>query len=53
MKLLKLKIENKDGFRSLQQGFEINFHTLDDTEAMGQFRPFCFRSEERRVGKEC
>lgn len=42
MKLLKLKIENKEGFRSLQQGFEINFHTLADTEAMGQFRPFCF-----------
>jgi len=42
MKLLKLTIENKDGFRSLQQGFEINFHTLADTEAMAQFRPFCF-----------
>lgn len=42
MKLLKLKIENTKGFRSLQQGFEINFHTLDDTEAMGNFRPFCF-----------
>lgn len=42
MKLLNLKIENKDGFRSLQQGFEINFHTLADTEAMGKFRPFCF-----------
>lgn len=42
MKLLKLKIVNKDGFRSLQKGFEINFHTMEDTEAMGQFRPFCF-----------
>ena len=42
MKLLKLKIENEDGFRSLQQDFVINFHTLADTEAMGQFRPFCF-----------
>lgn len=42
MKLLKLKIDNEEGFRSLQQGFEINFHTLADTEAMGQFRPFCF-----------
>ena len=42
MKLLKLKIENEDGFRSLQQGFEINFHSLADTEAMEQFRPFCF-----------
>ncbi len=42
MKLLKLKIENEKGFRSLQQGFEINFHTLANTEAMEQFRPFCF-----------
>jgi restriction system-associated AAA family ATPase len=42
MKLLRLKIENEDGFRSLQKGFEINFHTLGDTEAMEQFRPFCF-----------
>lgn len=42
MKLLKLKIENKEGFRSLQQGFEINFHSLLDTEAMEKFRPFCF-----------
>lgn len=42
MKLLSLKIENQEGFRSLQQGFEINFHSLADTEAMGYFRPFCF-----------
>lgn len=42
MKLLGLKIENKEGFRSLQQGFEINFHSLADTEAMEYFRPFCF-----------
>jgi len=42
MKLLRLKIENEDGFRSLQKGFEINFHTLADTEAMEKFRPFCF-----------
>ena len=42
MKLLRLKIENEDGFRSLQKGFEINFRTLADTEAMEQFRPFCF-----------
>lgn len=42
MKLLTLKIENKDGFRSLQQGFEIKFHNLEDTDAMEQFRPFCF-----------
>lgn len=42
MKLLSLKIENKDGFRSLQQGFEIKFHALEDTRAMEAFRPFCF-----------
>ena len=42
MKLLRLKIENNEGFRSLQQGFEIMFHTLSDTEAMEKFRPFCF-----------
>jgi len=42
MKLLKLRIENEEGFRSLQKGFEINFHSLADTEAMEQFRPFCF-----------
>lgn len=41
MKLLKLKI-NEGGFKSLQKGFEINFHTLENTEAMEQFRPFCF-----------
>lgn len=42
MKLLRLKIENEEGFRSLQKGFEINFHTLANTKAMEQFRPFCF-----------
>jgi restriction system-associated AAA family ATPase len=42
MKLLRLKIENKAGFRSLQQNFEIRFHTLDNTGAMEEFRPFCF-----------
>ncbi|MDM1550601.1 restriction system-associated AAA family ATPase [Empedobacter falsenii] len=42
MKLLRLKIENKEGFRSLQQGFEINFHSLADSDAMEYFRPFCF-----------
>lgn len=26
----------------MQQGFEINFHSLADSEAMEQFRPFCF-----------
>ncbi|WP_313002878.1 restriction system-associated AAA family ATPase [Chryseobacterium gleum] len=42
MKLLRLKIENKEGFRSLQQNFEINFHSLAETHSMGHFRPFCF-----------
>lgn len=42
MKLIRLKIENEGGFRSLQKGFEIKFHSLVDTEAMEQFRPFCF-----------
>lgn len=42
MKLLKLKIENEEGFRSLQKGFEITFHSLADIIAMGEFRPFCF-----------
>jgi restriction system-associated AAA family ATPase len=41
MKLLSLKIENKDGFRSLQQGFEIKFHAQDDRGTMEAFRPFC------------
>lgn len=42
MKLLRLKVDTNEGFRSLQKGFEINFHTLAGAEAMGQFRPFCF-----------
>lgn len=42
MKLLKLKIQSQEGFRSLPRDFEINFHTLNNTEAMEQFRPFCF-----------
>jgi restriction system-associated AAA family ATPase len=43
MKLLKLKIGSiTENFRSLQAGFEINFHTLDNTFAMENFRPFCF-----------
>lgn len=42
MKLLKFRIENDEGFRSLQKDFEINFHSLADPEAMEKFRPFCF-----------
>lgn len=41
MKLLKLKIESDDGFRSLEKGFEINFHLLDDVQLHGSFRPLC------------
>jgi len=40
MKLLKLKIEEK--FRSLHEGFEIDFHTLEKQNEMNEFRPFCF-----------
>ncbi|MGN7759637.1 restriction system-associated AAA family ATPase [Chryseobacterium sp. 22532] len=43
MKLLSLKIgQMEDSFRSLYQGFEINFHSLSDIPAMEEFRPFCF-----------
>jgi restriction system-associated AAA family ATPase len=41
MKLLKLKI-GEGGFRSLHNGFEIEFHTLENTKAMEEFNPFCF-----------
>lgn len=43
MKLLSLKIGQMDkSFRSLHSGFEIYFHSLSDTKAMEEFRPFCF-----------
>lgn len=42
MKLLRLKIESQEGFRSLPNGFEILFHSLEDLDEMEQFRPFCF-----------
>lgn len=43
MKLLKFKIgEISENFRSLHNGFEINFHSLNDTVSMEEFRPFCF-----------
>lgn len=43
MKLLKLKIGNdKKGFKSLHPGFEIEFHSLDNYNAMREFNPFCF-----------
>jgi restriction system-associated AAA family ATPase len=42
MKLLKLTIQNTQGFRSLQQGFSINFHNEKNSDAMQSFSPFCF-----------
>lgn len=39
MKLLKLKIKTR--FRSLQEGFEIDFHKSYDNK-IGEFHPFCF-----------
>ena len=39
MKLISLKI--RSDFRSLKNGFEINFHSLND-EDFSQFHPFCF-----------
>lgn len=43
MKLLSLKIGQMEAsFRSLHSGFEIHFHSLTDTKAMEEFRPFCF-----------
>jgi restriction system-associated AAA family ATPase len=35
-------MEDEKDFKSLQKGFEINFHSLDETNAMEEFRPFCF-----------
>ncbi len=43
MKLLRFKIgEIPENFRSLHAGFEIDFHSLNDTISMEEFRPFCF-----------
>lgn len=43
MKIVSLRIgKMKNNFRSLYPGFTINFHTLEDFDAMRQFRPFCF-----------
>lgn len=40
MKLIRLKI--KDGFRSLIEGFEINFRESVKDESLNSFHPFCF-----------
>ena len=44
MKLIRLKINSS--FRSLQQGFEIKFHSptlsSDSFKSLGEFHPFCF-----------
>src|SRR5690242_3608396 len=47
MKLLKLEIgdlRKEKQFRSLQAGFKVEFHSLDDKgqKAMETFSPFCF-----------
>lgn len=41
MKLLKLKIDSENGFRSLGKGFEICFHQSSDLEELVLFRPIC------------
>jgi len=41
MKLLRLKI-GKGGFKSLRDGFEMNFHSLDNLVLMDNYNPFCF-----------
>lgn len=41
MKLLRLKIESKNGFRSLNSGFEVKFHAKSDWESLSSFSPFC------------
>lgn len=42
MKLLKLKIDSENGFRSLGKGFEISFHQSSDSSILNTFRPICF-----------
>lgn len=42
MKLLKLKIDSENGFRSLGKGFEISFHQSSDLSILNTFRPICF-----------
>lgn len=41
MKLVRLKIESKEGFRSLPQNFEIKFHKKHDWDSFASFNPFC------------
>src|ERR1700730_17805417 len=43
MKLLRLTLGNiSENFRSLHPGFDINFHSIANEDAMEHFRPFCF-----------
>lgn len=41
MKLLRLRINSDEGFRSLGKGFELNFHHLEDVNRNDTFRPIC------------
>jgi restriction system-associated AAA family ATPase len=41
MKLIKLKI-GEGGYKSLQSGFEMNFHNLDELLFGNHYNPFCF-----------
>ena len=42
MKLVRLIIESKEGFRSLPENFEIKFHEKHDWDSFASFNPFCF-----------
>lgn len=41
MKLVRLKIESEEGFRSLPENFEIRFHEKHDWDSFASFNPFC------------
>lgn len=41
MKILSLKIESKNGFRSLPEGFEIKFRSNYNREDLSSFSPYC------------
>lgn len=41
MKLVRLKIDSKEGFRSLPENFEIKFHEKHDWDSFASFNPFC------------
>lgn len=41
MKLLRLRIDTDNGFRSLGKGFEVLFHQFEDVKENDSFRPIC------------